>query len=919
MHSRVVDYLKLNNKEELMHASKKLFVRSLSILFIFGSLNIIAQDNKESVEEVVVTGSYIKSSPTDGASPVDILSRETIEDIGASTVADITAYLTVDSGSENNADSFTSGSIQGTSNVNLRGLGLSSTLVLIDSRRNTVAASQANDGSVFVDTNSIPVIAIERVEVLKEGAASVYGSDAVAGVANYILRRDFSGFELSVSQQKTDIGSQTDDRISFIYGAESNDNNFVFALSNLDRSPLKGTDGDLAKYSQLAFSTFGTSYLIYPPGAIASLTPSQFVTTVASGPYAGTYGILEYVPDANCIANKGILLPQPNNPIGQSGGTLCGFYYGDRFNYVNDEDHTNIYTSFKTTLASGIGFEVDFMQSEVDVNDNPQSPSYPALSYLTLPNIVMPGVGGSPFSYPILFRGRALGSTYPSPIAPREHENDRISFGFNGELDNGLDWDFHVTQSSSSSYIFQPDTSTSRFRNAIRGEGDAPGTWNLFDPTANSAALVDYISSGEERNVEASLTAIDLILTGNINGLDIATGFQYKEEEYKITRNEASVATFADDGSISKQSDLIFLGGGRENDDSRDSIALFAEASKNMNDKLELKGALRFENLESDNSINPKISARYQASDNLVLRGSYSTSFREPSLVQLHSDLVSLEALQDYDTQGNSVGGTQFVRVAVKSNSDLQAEESNNINLGAIWTPNNQASLTLDYWMIDYDDVITRENAQGKLISNPTSSDVIRGAGGVIVGLTTKYFNAEKVETSGIDIEAKYDIPSSFGDISLSYKHARISKYEIPDGSGGMKDVVGQFNWDNFARSMPESKSILSFGIKNGSHTLKAFYRMISDYETSRSFAVGYGPIAASRGLTSKIDEFNTLDLKYSYQISRNNGDLTFTLGMNNATDEEPPLVFDDANFSYDPKHHDVRGKMTYIGIKFSR
>jgi len=896
----------------------------LPAVFLIPAFSINGQDNKdEPVEDVVVTGSYIKGSSQDGAAPVDIVSRETIEDIGAATVADITSYLTVDSGSENNADSFTSGSTQGTSNINLRGLGLSSTLVLIDGRRNTVAASQANDGSVFVDTNSIPVVAIERVEILKEGAASIYGSDAVAGVSNFILRRDFSGFEIDISQQKTDVGSQTDDRFSFIVGDEFNGSNIVFAYSKLDRSPLRGTDGNLSKFSQLAFSTFGTSYLIYPPGPLTgegAIPPSLYTTSVDSGPYAGDYTILEYVPDANCVENKGLLLPQPDSAIGGPGGTLCGFYYGDRFNYINDEDHTSMYASFKSTLNNGMGIELDYMKSNVDVNDNPQSPSYPALSYLTLANIVMPGVAGNPFDYPILFRGRALGSSYPSPIAPREHENDRLSFGLNGTLKNGFDWDFHITNSSSSSYIFQPDTSTSRFRNAIDGTNGAPGSWNLFDPTANTQELINYISSGEERNVDASLTAVDLILTGNMNDIDIAAGVQFKKESYKIERNDASVAVFASDGSISQQSDLIFLGGGRENDDDRSSFALFVEASKDINDKLEVNGAVRFENLESDNSFNPKLSARYKVSDQLVLRGSFSTSFREPSLVQIYSDLVALEPLQDFNVDGEEVGGTQFVRVAIKSNSDLKPEESDNVNFGAIWTPNDQVSLTADYWMIDYDNVITKENAQGKLVSNPTSPDIVRSdATGTIVGMTTRTFNAENVEAAGLDVEGKYAFASTIGDIVLGFKTAHISKYEIPNGTGGMQDVVGQFNYNNFARSMPESKSLLSAELIRGNHTVKAFYRMISDYKTNRSFTTGYGPIAASRGFTSNIDKFNTLDVKYSYDMSMNNGNVKFTLGVNNATDEEPPLVFDDANFSYDPKHHDVRGRMVYLGFKYSR
>lgn len=903
-----------------MKNSNAFYCLFLSTFFIFNSSILFSQEDAETIEEVIVTGSYIKGSATDGASPVEIIDRSTIEDIGATTVADITNYLTVNTGSENNADSFNSGSTQGTSNVNLRGLGLSSTLVLIDGRRNTVAASQANDGSVFVDTNSIPTIAIQRVEILKEGAASIYGSDAVAGVANYILRRDFSGLEVDVSQQKTDIGDQTDDRLSFIIGTEFGENNVVFAMSNLNRSPLSASEVD-PKYSQIAFSTFGTSYLIYPPGPLTgenAIPPSLYTTSVASGPYAGDYTILEYVPDANCLANNGIFLPQPASAIGGPGGTLCGFLYGPRFNIVNDEDHTSIYTSLKRTLGNGVNLEFDLMQSQVDVNDNPQSPSYPALSYLTLANIVMPGVAGNPFDYPVLFRGRALGSSYPSPNAPREHENDRISFGLMGTLKNGFDWDFHVTKSSSSSFIIQPDTSTSKFRHAIDGTGGAPGSWNLFDPTANSQALVDYIYAAEERNVESSLTAIDLILNGNMNDIDIAAGFQFKNEEYKITRNDDSVAQFAADGSISQNSDLIFLGGGAENDDSRNSTAFFIEASTDVNDRLELKGALRYENLDSDNAINPKISVRFQATDELVLRGSLSSSFREPSLVQIYSDLVALEPLQDFDTSGNAVGGTQFVRVAVASNKNLRPEESDNINLGAIWRPNPKTSLSVDYWMIDYEDVITKENPQGKLRNDPTNADIVRSLG-VIVGLTTRTFNAEKVEASGLDIEGSYFMDTSIGELVLGFKTAHISKYEIPNGSGGMQDVVGQFNYDNFARSMPETKSLISAELNNGNHKVKAFYKMISDYKTNRPFTSGYGPIAQSLGYTADIGEFNTLDIKYSYDIDMKEGNMKFILGVNNALDEEAPLVFDDANFSYDTRQHDLRGKTIYMGFKYSR
>jgi iron complex outermembrane receptor protein len=123
--------------------------------FAFLSFNAHAQQD---IEEVMVTGSYIKGSATDGASPVEVIDREEIENIGAVSIADITRNLSVNSGSENASDSFTQGSTQGTSNVNLRGLGLSSTLILVDGRRQTLTGATANDGSVFVNTNSIHLL-----------------------------------------------------------------------------------------------------------------------------------------------------------------------------------------------------------------------------------------------------------------------------------------------------------------------------------------------------------------------------------------------------------------------------------------------------------------------------------------------------------------------------------------------------------------------------------------------------------------------------------------------------------------------------------------------------------------------------------------------------------------------------------------
>ena len=864
-------------------------------IFLFASylsIDVLSQD----VEEIVITGSYLKGSPTDGASPIEVIDRETIENIGATSIADITRNLSANSGSENNSDSFTQGATQGTSNVNLRGLGLSSTLILVDGRRHTLTGATANDGSAFVNTNAIPVVALERVEVLKEGAASIYGSDAVAGVVNYIFRRDFSGTEIEVSTQEADISGQTDDRVSVIWGAENGNSNFVLAASVLDRSPMSGADFN-PSLAQLGISGLGTSFLLFGPD------------TVESGPYSGTYTPFQNVPDPSCVANNGILIPQAS-------GSRCGFVFGPRFNVVNDEDHESMYGSFKTLLGNGNSLEIDLMRTATDVNDNPQSPSYPALSYLSPANAIMPGTGGSPFAVPVLWLGRALGSAFPSPIAPREIETDRFSIGLSGNFDNGFDWDAHYTVSSEDFYGQQPDTSTSKFSAAIKGNGGNSGnqTWDLFTPSNNSADLIKWISTNQQTWTETELAVFDFVVTGQWVGMDIASGFQYRDETFNVARGASSIAQFDASGNITVPADLLFLGGGLESNASRDAMAVFIEGSMNPSDRLEINTALRYEDLEKDSSINPKISFRYQATDNLALRASFSTSFREASLAQLTSTTIGLQGIQDFNADGSPKGGTTFIRIAQANNQNLNPEESDNLNIGAMWKPTNQLSMKLDYWAIDYTDVITIESAQGKVAANPNDPDVKRTTDGTLTGVTTKYFNAQNVNTSGLDFESTYDFETTWGQAQIGVNMMHMFEYEIPL-NGSTVDVVGKFNHDNFARSLPESKAIFRASLNSGNNTLALFGRYTSDYKTTRPLDT----TAKSRGFSQNIDSFFTLDLMNAYIIEMNDTDLKLSVGVTNLLDEEVPQVYDASNFSYDAKHHDPRGRMVYIGFKLSR
>ena len=873
---------------------KKMRSKLLACLAIIPFVSLAFTISAEEVEEVVVTGSYIKGSPTDGASPVELYDRDTIEGIGAVDVADITANMVVDTGSENNADSFTSGSMQGRTNVNLRGLGLSSTLVLFDGRRQTVTGTTANDGSVFVNTSAIPVIALDRVEILKEGAASVYGSDAVAGVVNYIFRRDFTGFEVDLTSQETDLGNSQDRRGSFIWGVENGDTNLVVAYSALNRTPLSQSELELAP---LGVSGLGTSFLLFGP------------STVESGPYAGTYSAFQNVGDPSCEANKGIIIPQAS-------GFRCGFKYGPRFNIVNDEDHDQLYASLQTNLTNGVTAKLDYLKADTEVHDNPQSPSYPALSYLSPANAIAPGKGGNPFGVPVLWIGRPLASAFPSPFAPREIEMERVSFGLTGQMENGFDWDFAMTRSEEDNYGRQPDTGTSKLAAAIDGTGGPSGdqTFNLFDPFANSQELRDWLRSDQETWTNVVLSVVDFVMSGEVGDISLAVGAQSRREKYDIRRSPNSIVEFDAAGNLTKPADMIFLGGGTESSASRTTNAVFMEASTDLAENLELKGAVRYEDMENDSNIDPKISLRYEVSDEVIVRASVSTSYREASLSQLTTSGVGLQGIQDYNDDGSAKGGTAFIRIAQDGNPNLEAEEADNLNIGVIWRPLDNFEAKVDYWMVDYSDVITIESAQGIVSRTPNDPKVKRTIDGTLTGVTTSYFNAASVETNGLDVEMSYGMDTALGEMLFGLNATHMLQYEIPVG-GVTTDVVGLFNHDNFARSLPETKMVVSAALDAGRHTAAAFGRWVSSYETTRPVSAS----AAAQGFTQDIDSHFTVDLQYTYTFDfMQADDLKVTFGVKNAFDEEVPQVYDAANWSYDPKHHDPRGRMYSVGFKMS-
>ena len=838
----------------------------------------------QETEEIISVASYIESNELN-ASPVDVISAEEFKNLRVSTVAELSKYLSIASGSNFQTNAL-DGVDQGMTNITLRGMDHASTLVLINKKRQTHSGTPSDEGEGYIDINIIPEIALYRIEILKDGATSLYGSDAVAGVINFQTYQQFNGMRLALSSQKTSNYDQRDNSLGALFGGDAFGGSYVFALSSLNKSPLNASR--IPRFAELGLSGLGNSF---------KLTQAD---SIASGLYAGSYNKNQTVPDPNCVENGGVLA-----------GPRCKFLYGERFNIVNDEDHLKGYLHF-TRSTSKIDYSATFLMAKINVNDNPQSPSYPALSYLS--KKILPGQGGSPFNVPVIWYGRPLGSAFPSPNSPKAISQYHFSNRLILDISQNLDFELSLTSSEHKNKHNRPDTIESRFESAILGQGGPNGNeqWNIFLPLENSATLIDFIKGSETSTKIGSLISLDGILRGQKGETNFALGFQFNSEDLQINYSEMSRVAFDSNGKLTKGADLLFLGGGTNVNTSRNKQAIFFEANKNFGNALDLILSGRYERLDNESSFDPKFSFKYSVSEDLLFRGSIGTSFTAPSMAQMFSSEIRLGSVRDIDD-------SPFVRLAVLGNPNLKPATSENINLGFIWNMANEANLTIDYWSINYKDRIEAESAQVLLNTNPFATSVTRNQFGELIAVSTSYFNEEKTEINGIDAEINFFKVTKYGDFNFSLKATQLSKFLTPgyrdeDMNSTMINRVGKFNYDAHTHSLPKLRlnTFLSWTINNlmiGINT-----RYVEGYSNKRQIPTS----AISLGYSNYVKSFLVHDfsIKKTYQFSFS--EMEIGIGIINAFDKEAPLLYDAPDFSFDTRVHDPRGRLINITAEFN-
>jgi outer membrane receptor protein involved in Fe transport len=867
-------------------------------------------EKEQDIEMIMVTGSFVRRSENfESPSPLAVLDAGDIEAIGAKSIGDITQTLTINTGAENTPDAFTQNATAGTSNMNLRGLGVASTLILLNNKRQVVTAQPNNSGVNFVDTSSlIPMIALNRMEVVKDGASALYGSDAVAGVVNFITKQNYEGVQVSADYQDGAHGDNKEYTLQGLWGTVGDDSSLMAAISYTNRSPMFTGDRRLSR-PQDDTSSLGS------PG-------SYFL---GGTPFIDPTGCTEFGGSEILLAPSGTV---PGLEIG-----FCGFDFGRTYSFVPDETRLSTFVQAKKQLTDTIEWTTEISTAR-NRAERGGSPSFPILTFPTVPA----DHPNNPFGTDVSYFGREIGNvgdgtSFPGDPANTESDTFRFSTTLQGELDVGF-WEVSYTAARNNFLFTVNDTLGQEFQNALRGFGGqgcdpisgvaGEGSCEYFNPFAtsfttaqNSQNVIDSFTGRQEIDSKSNIEVAEAFVSTELFEMDggavgLAFGAQYRYQD--LTQ---------DYDALSNQDRFSFVIGNADIYGEQDVIALFGELALPMSDDLDVQIALRYEDYggTTGDTIDPKLAISWRATEDFSLRGSISTSFRAPSIFQKDGGGTSLNQMTDPLT-----GSAAFAADRTSGNDQLVPEESTAYNLGFSLEPVDDWSIELDYWNFEFTDLIIKENFQAILNAEPQNPERVVRAGdplnGPLLQVLTTYVNAQSLETSGLDIVSSYKIDTEMGTFTPSLSATYILAYDLVDPQADDIDGLGLRNFSNIGVSTPQLRANLGLNWTHDAFSANIFARYIDSYSDDQNCADGVliSPTAVCTVGLKDIDSHITWDAQVNIDLGglfETDGAYVLTFGGVNLTDQDPPQVFTNAGF--DSKVHDPRGRQIYarVAIEF--
>ncbi|MGB2708276.1 MAG: TonB-dependent receptor [Pseudoalteromonas nigrifaciens] len=852
---------------------------------VFSASSIAAEEGIEKVERIAVTGSRIKRTDLEGSVPVTVIDRAAIDFSGQTSVSDLLRNT-----SFNSAGSFrpqSGSSAQGVSQINLRGLGASRSLILVDGRRLPKSPSTGNSQ----DLNSIPMAAVERIEILSDGASAVYGSDAIAGVVNIITRKDFNGIEMRIGASEVSLPEDGGDREegSVVFGASSDNSSVIGGVSWNSRDIIYE---NAYEWVQPGASSFGANWVrpsgydgIGADGEPSSGGLSSILSASACDGIENFFSL----GDDFCAYNFNATNANEASTSNTSAFLKANYDINDDWRILSHTlvSKTKSFGRYAPSLNdAGVGA---FMSA-----DSPNNPTNPASPFYDAPS---DGLGAREVGY--RHRFAALGN--------RDSQVDNWSTDFmisvEGQIGNVF-VDFGARKNQTKTYeIGRGYLMGSNARTAVDS-----GDYMLNDPfgtrfTTNEQRS-DYAKLLNGLNVTTSRigtfqqeevfgsAAFD-VMEMNGGTLQAVVGLEYRKEDYSDTYDSLSEA-----GQVGGSAGNSAGGG-------RNLTSAYFEALFPVMEGLEFTLAGRYDDYSDYGSdFSPKVSVKYDVTEELVLRASYGEGFRAPTLDILTAKPAPGNPSVSDDPSclnlGLQAGCDVQVSAITLANAEMGSESSEQISLGLAYQPTDWLNFSADYYEIEISNMIRFFGATTILTREQTGDPIPAGLGvtrlsnGGIDLITQGYANEGKWEISGLDVNLNttFDFDAA-GTLKQTLQFSHQFESKIDGGRNTLKDT-----------GEPQQRASLSnsYAIQDFDFTWNI--NMIgSQYEDVSQVAGG----GVER--TGNIATWITHDLQATYSFPTGT---KVSVGMQNAFEKEPQLSsFGGRNYNFDL--YDAYGRVTYL------
>ncbi len=863
---------------------------TLAMLALAAPQAILAQQAPETpatpqqtteLDKITVTGSRILRTETETASPVQTIQREEIDRTGKKTIGEYLQTLTVD-GSGSVPKSFGAGFASGASGVSLRGLGAGNTLVLVNGRR-IAPYGMADDGQkVFTDLSIIPLEAVERVEVLKDGASAIYGSDAIAGVVNIILRNDFEGAVATASYGMSEEGDGNESKASLTWGAgnlsedganffftvEAGKSDEIFVRDRKDRKWI-GT-GDISRWG-------------YDNTSFGGLVGYNFGTSAQNSPV----GTIEYGPGDWRSLGTAEDCAQFSNANQTDSGGGCVWDSAQFTSLQPEQKYLNFYSrgTFALNDNAELYTELAYGKKNSAFTNTPSgvsgawgSPLAGAVNASSGPGAVV--LGANHPDNPTVQDARLRYAAFD--VGPRHTETDNNFFRFLvGVKGAAGEWDYDVGYLHSQTQLDQKRTGFLRYdrvREVLTAGDTSPvGWWRLgTNAGMNSPELYNYISPTISARANTTMDVVDASISrtfGELPGgpVGLALG-----GEWRRLRAELQPVSFTEEGNI------IGLGYSAYSGEETVTSA-YAELTAPVLKSLELSGAVRMDSYrEGETSLTPKLGIKWKPADWIALRGTYAEGFRAPNAAETAGSSVGFANVADpvrcgiEPTPTNCPTGVAFIN---RPNPDLDPETSKSYSVGVVLQPTATTTLTLDAWKIKREDEITTQSYEQALAAGNVirADDDVPGVpdSGTPLAVYTDYINANSTTVEGIDLDARqvFDMESA-GKLTLDLQWSHIERYAI-DIEGDVVEIEGTHDNCNVTNCIGTPKDRINFGatwdIGDWSVSGVANYRSSFDNTVPYSSGEGCGATFANgedAPSGCKIPSFTTVDLSANWKAT---------------------------------------------------